>query len=88
LLTVDCGEAASPPMLILDAGRVPQIAGNLLSNAIKFTDMGTVATEVSAYAGEGGRIDVTINVIDTGPGVPAAVAKTIFLAFERASGNS
>lgn len=87
-LTADCSEAANLPMLMLDAGRVRQIVGNLLSNAIKFTDRGAVNTRVSAYEGEGGRIDVTVSVIDTGPGVPEAVAETIFSAFEQAPGDS
>ena len=87
-LTVDCTEAANLPMLMLDAGRVRQIIGNLLSNAIKFTDKGTVRTKVSAYEREGGRIDVAVSVIDSGPGVPDAVAETIFSAFEQAPGDS
>ncbi|MEQ1782248.1 MAG: ATP-binding protein [Hyphomonadaceae bacterium] len=87
-LTIDCSEAANLPMLMLDAGRVRQIVGNLLSNAIKFTDTGTVKTKVSAYEGADGKMDVTISVVDTGPGVPDAVAETIFSAFEQAPGDS
>ena len=87
-LSVDCSEAANLPILMLDAGRVRQIVGNLLSNAIKFTDRGSVRTRLSAYEGEDGRIGFTISVIDTGSGVPDAVAETIFSAFEQAPGDS
>ncbi len=87
-LSVDCSEAADLPMLMLDAGRVRQIVGNLLSNAIKFTDAGTVRTKVSACEGDDGHVDVAISVIDTGPGVPNAVAEAIFSAFEQAPGDS
>ncbi len=85
-LTVDCTQAEGLPLLVLDAGRVRQIVGNLPSNAIKFTDTGSVVTRISAHEGEEGRVDVIISVIDTGPGVPGAVAEAIFSAFEQAPG--
>ena len=87
-LSIDCSEAANLPMLMLDAGRVRQIVGNLLSNAIKFTDSGSVKARLSAFARDDDRIDIAISVIDTGPGVPDAVAESIFSAFEQAPGNS
>lgn len=87
-LTVDCSEATDLPLLMLDAGRVRQIVGNLLSNAIKFTERGSIRTRISAYEREDGRIDFTVSVIDTGSGVPDAVAETIFSAFEQAPGDS
>lgn len=87
-LTIDCDAAASLPLLMLDAGRVRQIVGNLLSNAIKFTDSGSVKTTVSTSANASGGVAIAIDVIDTGPGVPAAVAEAIFAPFEQAPGDA
>lgn len=87
-VSVDCGRASGLPLLMLDAGRVRQIVGNLLSNAIKFTDRGSVSTIVSADMNANGDVDVSISVIDTGPGIPSAVAQTIFAAFEQGPGDA
>lgn len=85
-LKVDCSEAGSTP-LMLDAGRVRQIIGNLVSNAIKFTETGDVTARVSTRDTNDGRVEITLSVIDTGPGVPDAVAETIFAPFEQAPGS-
>jgi CheY-like chemotaxis protein len=73
---------------MVDAGRVRQIVGNLLSNAIKFTDSGSVTASLSTYDLPDGRADILISVIDTGPGVPDAIAETIFAPFEQARSNA
>jgi signal transduction histidine kinase/ActR/RegA family two-component response regulator len=86
-LQVDCGGAETGALMI-DAGRVRQIIGNLLSNAIKFTDRGGVSASVSTHETRDGRVEVLISVIDTGPGVPDAIAETIFAPFEQASTNA
>jgi signal transduction histidine kinase len=82
-LKVECPELDSAT-LMLDAGRVRQIISNLLSNAIKFTEAGQVTASVSTHEMPDGRIEVALSVIDTGPGVPDAVAETIFAPFEQA----
>jgi CheY-like chemotaxis protein len=71
---------------MLDAGRVRQIVGNLVSNAIKFTETGSIKTIVAMHERSDGNFEITISVIDTGPGVPDDVAETIFAAFEQAPG--
>jgi signal transduction histidine kinase/CheY-like chemotaxis protein len=86
-LSIDCDKADDSP-LMLDAGRVRQIVGNLVSNAIKFTETGSVKTLVSMHELPDNRIEITVSVIDTGPGVPDDVAETIFAAFEQAPGTS
>ncbi|MBK8837590.1 MAG: response regulator [Hyphomonadaceae bacterium] len=87
ILRVDCGGADAGPLMV-DAGRVRQIVGNLVSNAIKFTDTGTVTAILSTYQSRDGRIEIGLSVIDTGPGVPDALAETIFAPFEQAPSNA
>ncbi|HOY79054.1 MAG TPA: ATP-binding protein, partial [Hyphomonadaceae bacterium] len=86
-LTVDCSEAETST-LMLDAGRIQQIVGNLVSNAVKFSDTGSVTARLSTYDSRDGRVEVVISVIDTGPGIPDALAETIFAPFEQAPSNA
>lgn len=86
-LKVVC-DAADNPELMLDAGRIRQIVGNLLSNAIKFTDAGEVSVHLSLQPAPGGRMQATISVRDTGPGVPETETERIFAAFEQARGDA
>ncbi|HVR71609.1 MAG TPA: ATP-binding protein, partial [Vicinamibacteria bacterium] len=62
-----------------DAAKVRQILLNLLSNAHKYTDAGTV--EVRLEQARDGA--VTIDVSDTGPGIPEEVRGRVFEAFWR-----
>ncbi|HEY3113307.1 MAG TPA: ATP-binding protein [Gemmatimonadaceae bacterium] len=60
-----------------DRAKVDQILLNLLSNAIKFTSLnGTVKVECEVSANV-----ATINVVDTGVGIPADKLETIFEPF-------
>jgi signal transduction histidine kinase/CheY-like chemotaxis protein len=86
-LNVDCSRAEAGAFM-LDAGRLRQIIGNLVSNAIKFTDAGNITKTISTHDLGDGRVEALISVIDTGPGVPNAVAETIFVAFEQAPSNA
>lgn len=87
-LNVDCYDAGNLPLLMLDAGRLRQIVGNLVSNAIKFTNTGSVTAHVSGSETADGHIEIVVSVIDTGPGVPDAVAEAIFAPFEQAPGDA
>jgi len=62
--------------LIGDPARIKQILANLVSNAIKFTPAG----EVSLQARYGGRW-CTIDVVDSGEGVPEDKREVIFEPF-------
>ncbi|MDP3492054.1 MAG: ATP-binding protein [Hyphomonadaceae bacterium] len=68
----------------VDSARVLQIIGNLMANAIKFTSQGGVTIQAWPETGKGGVELVTIEVEDTGPGVPAEAVERIFSAFEQA----
>lgn len=70
-----------------DPARIQQVLGNLLSNAIKYTPPGgtiIVRTElVDGRRGPGDGPWATIEVEDTGPGVPPEMRESIFDEFTR-----
>lgn len=68
-----------PKSYIGDRQRVKQILANLVSNAINFTSYGGVSVRL-----ERDGSTTVLDVSDTGPGVPPAVAKSIFEPFVRA----
>lgn len=78
---------ALPPSFIGDPARLKQILGNLVSNALKFTHAGSV-TLIVRYDGH----TCTIDVQDTGEGIPAEKQQRIFDPFvqleSRASRNA
>jgi signal transduction histidine kinase/DNA-binding response OmpR family regulator len=69
-----------------DPTRLRQILLNLLGNAIKFTDRGEVRLDVSAVPDIGGgpRVNVSFDISDTGPGIPAETVPRLFQKFEQA----
>jgi GAF domain-containing protein/CheY-like chemotaxis protein len=74
-----------PEAIVGDAGRLRQIVLNLLSNAIKFTDHGEVVLSVDATAGETAHDPwtVTIEVRDTGIGIPPDRMDLLFQSFSQ-----
>ncbi|CTQ49532.1 ATP-binding response regulator [Jannaschia donghaensis] len=66
-----------------DEGRIRQIAMNLLGNALKFTEKGHVILRVSLTDAGLDRTVAIMTVEDTGPGIPAAKAESIFEAFSQ-----
>ncbi len=87
LLEVDT-RGADAGMLMVDGGRIRQVLGNLLSNAIKFTDAGAVRVILTTHDQSDGRTEIALSVIDSGSGVPDAVAESIFAPFEQSPGNA
>jgi signal transduction histidine kinase len=74
-----------PKYLIFDEARLRQILLNLAGNAIKFTEQGSVNIHVFALpAGLPGKVDLTIEVRDTGPGISEEEQETIFIPFHQA----
>ncbi len=70
-----------PPALRGDPMRVRQILVNLVNNAVKFTEQGSVNLRVRrAGALEGG---VEVEVQDTGVGIPADRADSLFESFSQ-----
>lgn len=85
-LTIDCSQTDARQVMA-DPVRVRQILGNLISNAVKFTDEGEIATRLWMLERPDGRAEIMISVIDDGPGVPDAVAESIFAPFEQSPSN-
>jgi signal transduction histidine kinase/CheY-like chemotaxis protein len=87
---IDLRFEASPgphPNLLGDPLRVRQIVANLLSNAIKFTDHGSVLVRLDLSPCVEGRLNATIQVTDTGLGIPHEKLSTIFEKFTQADGS-
>ncbi|MBN1141941.1 MAG: transporter substrate-binding domain-containing protein [Deltaproteobacteria bacterium] len=78
-----------PEFLILDGIRLRQILLNLIGNAVKFTDRGEitlVARKVFKDARKS-KIDLELQVSDTGVGIPAENQERIFRIFEQQEGQ-
>ncbi len=74
----DIGEL--PETVKTDGGRLRQIVFNLLSNAVKFTREGSVLLRAHHDSDQG---CITIEVSDTGIGIPEDQQKQIFEAFHQ-----
>jgi PAS domain S-box-containing protein len=64
-----------------DPGKIRQVLINLLGNAVKFTDRGGIVVRVASTEVAPEQSLVTIDVQDTGPGIPADDLEVIFAAF-------
>jgi signal transduction histidine kinase len=74
-------ESDSRLPLEADAGRLRQVLDNLVSNAVKFTPSGG-SVILSAHNGNG---PITVEVTDTGIGIPQDEVGQVFSRFYRAS---
>src|SRR2546425_3802357 len=70
-------QRSASPVILTDGDRVLQVITNLLSNAFRWTpDGGRI--ELRLARGNGA---VSVDVVDSGPGVPPSQRKRIFDAF-------
>jgi two-component system sensor histidine kinase/response regulator len=81
-------DAAVPPDLRGDAGRVRQVLLNLLSNAIKFTDKGDVTLFVRPEHITATHARLLFQVADTGIGLSEEAQERIFQPFAQADGST
>jgi len=87
-----------PGGLLLDEVRLRQILFNVVGNALKFTEQGHVIIRARAdYAGDRTstaaepdetRVDLVLEVEDSGMGIPSDQLEEIFGAFSQVSGQS
>ncbi|MGA7803342.1 ATP-binding protein, partial [Bradyrhizobium sp.] len=73
-----------PAHLTGDPSRLGQILLNLVGNAIKFTDQGSVEIAASHRVVANGLIELRIDVIDSGAGIPPEVQASLFTPFTQA----
>jgi signal transduction histidine kinase len=73
-------DASMPNLLNGDPDRITQIMLNLVENAIKFTDHGEVNLHITPDGSHW-----SIQVSDTGIGIPIEVQSKLFQAFEQAN---
>ncbi len=80
------GSRAQQTGVFGDPLRVRQIVTNLLSNAVKFTERGSVEVRVTTEL-RGGKIEATVQVSDTGAGIPTEKLGDIFEKFTQADSS-
>ena len=76
------GAASLPRWVAGDPTRLKQVLNNLLSNAIKFTERGEITVALNAQPTPE-RLLLSIEVIDTGPGIPEALLPRLFTPFDQ-----
>ena len=74
-------DKTTPPVVYWDALRVKQIISNLVSNAIKFTNHGEIKVYVSAAALGPGKVNLQIDVVDSGIGIEGEDLSKLFQPF-------
>jgi len=76
------GAATLPRWVAGDVMRLKQVLNNLLSNAIKFTERGEITVVLHADPSPD-QVLLSIEVIDTGPGIPEAALPRLFTPFDQ-----
>ncbi len=88
-LQVDAGVSA---VLLGDAVRLRQVLFNLVGNALKFTEAGSVQARLSQHPilpeGSTPEVEMQLDVLDTGIGIPAAALPTLFDRFTQADSSA
>ena len=78
----------TPARFVADPARLRQVVVNLVGNAIKFTERGTVTVEVGPASGDARGTGLSIEVVDTGPGISAESRAHLFDAFQQGDNSS
>lgn len=78
---------ALSPRVIGDADRVRQVLLNLVGNAVRFTKTGSIIIAVEEIMNDNGTEGRKVSVIDTGPGVPVKIRRSIFEKFVQAESD-
>lgn len=74
--------------LVGDEARLRQVLVNLLGNAVKFTERGEVVLTVTSRDLDEDRVELQIDVRDTGPGIPPSKMERLFEAFTQGDAST
>jgi len=77
-----------PSRVVGDPTRIRQVLTNLLNNAIKFTSDGGVELRCVADASQAGGVDVLLQVLDTGIGIPADRMHRLFQDYSQVESST
>ena len=82
-------EVGVPALVEGDEQRVRQVLTNLVGNAVKFTERGSVSVTVGAdVLGEGDRVELSLEVADTGVGIASDKLDAVFGRFVQADSST
>jgi two-component system sensor histidine kinase/response regulator len=81
-------EAEVPVMIRADPGRLRQVVLNLLGNAVKFTHEGHITVHLATQVDANDRATLTIEVTDTGIGIPADRLDRLFKVFSQVDSST
>ena len=70
-----------PLIIRSDAVRLRQVLLHLVTNSLKFTKVGSVKINVTAVDLPDNQVEMGIQIIDTGIGIPDAIKETLFAGF-------
>lgn len=77
-----------PQVLIGDQSRINQIIRNLVTNAVKFTNSGSISVYFKMLeASISGKINIAVEVLDSGKGIPSEKQQSIFESFTQADNS-
>ncbi len=88
IFNVDC-DTEIPSSLVLSDSRLRQIFINIVGNAIKFTDRGSISilTRKTGASKDASKVNIQIDIKDTGIGIPEEQQSLIFHAFHQKEGQ-
>lgn len=84
----DSNEALNDIDILGDETRFRQILINLCSNAVKFTHEGSIDVTLTGFVHANKRVDLTLQVSDTGIGIASDQLPFIFDRFRQADSNT
>jgi two-component system, sensor histidine kinase and response regulator len=77
-----------PVLIRADPGRLRQVVLNLLGNAVKFTHEGHITVHLATQTDAQGRTALTMEVTDTGIGIPADRLDRLFKSFSQVDSST